>query len=144
LTEPNANVIPPFETITIGEPPREWPVPLLAPRQNRIVVPKMLKVFQGIAFMLPKDWKPGDNLDAASLASFNLTTELYDDLIDIVWMALTRAHPKLTRDEVLDMPTGTAALVATLPTIMRQTGQLKPAAAGVGEATAESHQTGTS
>src|SRR5205814_5465994 len=52
----------------------QWRVPLLAPRQNRIVVPALLA------------------LGAQPQAR-------YDLLLDLVFAALTRAHPQLARDD---------------------------------------------
>lgn len=79
---------------------REWPVPLLAPRQNRIVVPALLSI--------GKD-----------------ATREYELLLDIVFAALTRAHPDLNRDDFEDWPLPLCELREAVPVIARQTGLLK-------------------
>src|SRR5438270_7687216 len=78
----------------------EWPVPLLAPRQNRIVVPALMAL--------------GGEPHAQ-----------YDRLLDIVFAALTRAHASLARDEFENWPIATHELLAALPVIAKQTGLLR-------------------
>lgn len=82
-------------TITIAG--RLWPVPLLAPRQNRIVVPALIEL----------DARPEGH---------------YDRLLDIVFVALTRAHPAITRADFEDWPIAYDELINALPIIARQTG----------------------
>lgn len=122
-TVPNTQLAPPFETIRLAE--QDWPVPLLAPRQNRIVIPKLLAVFKKLLSQLPPEYQLGDKISVNSLASIEITTEQYDDMSEVVWLALTRAHPKLGKDEFLDMPITTAEMSAALMTILKQTGHLK-------------------
>lgn len=76
---------------------RAWPVPLLAPRQNRIVVPLLV----------------------AGRAD-------YDSLSTVVFTALTRAHPALSRREFDEWPMPYYELVDALPVIAQQTGVVKP------------------
>ena len=76
---------------------REWTVPLLAPKQNRVVVPALLRL-------------------ATSGA------EQYDLLLDTVFAALTRASPDIVRDEFEDWPVTTRELLAALPVVAKQTG----------------------
>ncbi|HEX3429546.1 MAG TPA: hypothetical protein VHT03_01560 [Rhizomicrobium sp.] len=76
---------------------KQWCVPLLAPRQNRIVVP---------ALML---------LGARAEKQYEL-------LLDIVFAALTRASPAIAREEFEDWPVATHELVEALPVIAKQTG----------------------
>jgi hypothetical protein len=79
---------------------REWPVPLFAPRQNRIVLPGLLALGDA----------PADQ---------------YRTLCDIVFAALTRAHPQLRRWEFEDWPVATYEMLDALPVIARQTGFLE-------------------
>jgi hypothetical protein len=72
-------------------------VPLLAPRQNRIVLPGILAL--------------GDELVAR-----------YDALCDIIFAALTRAQPQLDRDEFDDWPVATYELLDALPVVAKQSG----------------------
>jgi hypothetical protein len=78
---------------------RDFLVPLLAPRQNRIVLPGLLSM--------------GD-----------IAEEHYDTLCDVAFAALTRAHPQLCRDEFEVWPVATYELIEALPVIARQTGFL--------------------
>jgi hypothetical protein len=77
---------------------REWTIPHLAPRQNRIVVPALMA------------------LD---------TQAQYATLLDIVFAALTRAHPEIVRDELEDWPVALHELMTALPVIAKQTGLLE-------------------
>lgn len=76
---------------------REWRVPLFAPRQNRIVVPALLRLGTAAA-------------------------EQYERLLDIVFAALTRANPGIVRDEFEDWPVTTHEILDALPVIAKQTG----------------------
>ncbi|HEY2446248.1 MAG TPA: hypothetical protein VGI20_10975 [Rhizomicrobium sp.] len=78
---------------------REWEIPILAPRQNRIVLPGLLR---------PRR-EPGAQ---------------YESLLDIVFAALTRAHPWITREEFEDWPIASFELVDAIPVIAKQTGFL--------------------
>jgi hypothetical protein len=78
---------------------RDFPVPLLAPRQNRIVLPGLL--------------------------SMDDTVEKHFDMLcEVVFAALTRAQPHLERDDFEAWPVATYELVEALPVIARQTGFL--------------------
>jgi hypothetical protein len=81
---------------------RSWPVPPLAPRQNRIVVPLLLA---------------GKND--------------YDSLSTMAYAALTRAHPRLSRAQFEDWPIPYYELADAVPVIARQTGLVKPARSAV-------------
>ncbi|HLY07611.1 MAG TPA: hypothetical protein VKR31_17830 [Rhizomicrobium sp.] len=82
-------------TITIAG--RTWRVPLLAPRQNRIVVPALLRLAAN-----PK--------------------ERFERLLDIVFAALTRARPGIVRAEFEDWPIASHELFDALPVIAERTG----------------------
>jgi hypothetical protein len=82
---------------------RAWPVPLLAPRQNRIVVPGLITL----------GTRP---------------EKQYDSLLDIVFAALTRGAPSLAREEFEEWPIATYELLDALPVIAQQTGFLGPPA----------------
>ncbi|HTT84966.1 MAG TPA: hypothetical protein VMF67_15930 [Rhizomicrobium sp.] len=79
---------------------RVWPMPLLAPRQNRIVLPGVVALAQARAGH-------------------------YNTLCDVVFAALTRAHPGLDRREFDDWPIATYELLDALPVIAQQTGFLE-------------------
>ncbi|HLY04272.1 MAG TPA: hypothetical protein VKR31_00845 [Rhizomicrobium sp.] len=80
---------------------QEWPIPPLAPRQNRHVVAALMRM--------------GGDFFAH-----------YGDLVDAVFFALTRAHPDLARSEFEEWPIPVYELTAALPVITKQTGWLKP------------------
>ncbi len=85
-------------TITIAG--REWRIPPLAPRQNRVVLPGLMRLGKEPA-------------------------ERYETLLDIVFAALTRARPSITREEFEDWPIATWELVESIPVIAKQTGLLR-------------------
>lgn len=84
---------------------QEFPIPLMAPRQNRILVPALMRM--------------------KNITKDELTTEQYDDFVLIIATALTRAHPDTTRDDVLDMPITVAEMMLAIPVIAQQTGVVK-------------------
>jgi hypothetical protein len=83
-------------TITLAG--RQWRVPLLAPRQNRIVLPALLTLG---------------------------TTADYALLLDIVLTALTRASPGLDESEFEDAPLPLSELIDALPVVASATGLLE-------------------
>jgi hypothetical protein len=102
----------------------EWALPKLAPRQNRVVVPALLA-------LVPKILRARDDADAAgakggfaALARY-LDTESYDALAGLVFAALTRANPSLTREGFDDMAIDTFELVAAVVPIARAAGLLR-------------------
>lgn len=103
-------------TITLAG--QEWPVPTLAPRQNRVVVPGLLEVIPQIIRAR------SDAPDASGLAQLAryLDTATYDRLAEIVYTALTRANPALSREAFDDLPIGTAELIGALNPIARAAG----------------------
>jgi hypothetical protein len=104
-----------------------YPVPMLVPRQQRIVIPKLLSLMKSMAV--------NGKVDPTGL-----TTEQYDDLLDLVYVALTRGTPDLKRDHFMDMPSTMLELIAAMNTIAEQTGMMKRETAGAasGEAPAGS------
>lgn len=109
-------------TVTLAG--REWPLPKLAPRQNRIVVPALFE-------LVPKILKARDEADAAGeKSSFTtlalyLDTGSYDALASLVFAALTRATPSLTRGEFDDMAIDTFELIAAVVPIARAAGLIR-------------------
>lgn len=110
--------------ITITLAGKEWVLPKLAPRQNRIVVPALLQ-------LVPKILKARDELNAAgakgsfaTLAQY-LDTKSYDTLAGLVFAALTRAHASLTREDFDDMAVDTFELLAAVVPIARAAGLIR-------------------
>ena len=138
MTEPNQAVVPPFEYISLAG--KLWPIPLLGPRQNRIVIPKLMELFKKIFSQLPDGYQIGQPITPEVVAGITVSTAQYDDMIEVVWLALTKAHPKLGKDEFLDWPIPTAELTGSLFIILKQTGHIKVGKSDdpSGEARAES------
>lgn len=112
----------------------EYPVPMLVPRQNRIIGPKLFKLIGAIS------------IGSGVINIGSMTTEIYDDLIDVVFVAATRANPGLKKDDLLDSPISLPELFEALGIVAEQSGLMRKAAAGApapGEARAGTSQTGT-
>lgn len=125
MTEPNTSPdLQDCPKIRIGG--KDWPVPLFAPRQNRKIIPGLMRL-RGL-----KD-------------SPDLSEEQYDDLLGLVYLALTRAHPSLKLEEMMDWPIPGYELMAAFPIIALQTGMVKSKAPGeaVKPGEAQSLPTGT-
>lgn len=106
----------------------EWPVPRLAPRQNRIIEPRIMPLLRAL---YPR-YQEVQKLAAAGQlppADFQLMSEeQYDTALDCIAAALTRAHPTFKRDDLLDMESVTSVqLIAALTVVMQQTGVFVPA-----------------
>jgi hypothetical protein len=112
---------------------REWFVPVLAMRQARIVVPALMRLMPVLQSLQSGEAAP-------------LSEQDYDAILDVVHAALTRAYPRLTREEFLDLPASTPELIAALAVVTRQTGFFKPADGGEdhpGEALGEAAKAST-
>lgn len=143
---PNPN--PPADSEFITLVGQQWPIPPLGIRQNRIVVPKLLALVKTLAPMLAASavLKANPDVDPFALIQhFALSEEQMDMLGDVVYIALTRAHRTLSRDDFLDMPVGLKELAMAFPVIMKQCGFLKPVSeVALGEEAPQgSSQTGT-
>jgi hypothetical protein len=95
---------------------REFFVPLLALRQARIAVPGLLKLMPRLNAIQAR-LGAGDPLGATLLEADDV-----ERMIDVVHAGLSRAHPELSRDDLLDLEAGFAELIAALGVIARQTG----------------------
>jgi hypothetical protein len=105
--------IPP--TVTLGG--QVFAVPPLAARQNRVIDPLILNLIPFLAS------SRGDN----ALGVTALTTEQYDALQEICYVAITRASPKFTREQFLDLPVSLQEMIVAFPVIAQQTGLFKAA-----------------
>jgi hypothetical protein len=106
---------------------REFFIPALSLRQSRIVVPGLLKLLPRLNAIQARIGA-GDPLGAALLEQDDL-----DLMIDVVHAGLSRAHPDLTRDDLLDLEAGFADLAGALAIIAKQTGLFAPAETTPGE-----------
>lgn len=110
---------------------KTFPIPMLAPRQSRKLVPFAFKM--------------GSYLNNTS----GLEETDFDEMIGMIAVGLSRTRPDKTvpelTEELMDMPITLDEMQAALQTIFEQTGVVKRVAAGdqSGEAAAGSSQTGT-
>ena len=97
VTDPNV----PF--VVVGG--KKWPVPPLAPRQNRIIIPLAMK--------------------NSSINPADVSPEQLDTIYEIVFQGLTRAHPTLTRDEFMDMATDLEDMMNGFNVVLQQTRMMR-------------------
>lgn len=128
MTEPNPLFLD-GTTPTVTLAGKDWPVPMLAPRQNRHVVPAIIKLGPKFANL--------GNLKTVSSVYARVDEDVYGALLDACFWALRRAHPAMERDEFEDMPVTTNELMLALPVIAQQTGMIKKATAAEAAAAGE-------
>ncbi len=122
--KPNSELVSPgCPIITLAG--REWFVPVLAMRQNRIVVPALMR-------LLPV-------LGAIESSPTALSADALESLITIAHAALTRAYPSLTMEDFLDLTISPLELIAAINIIGRQAGALKEKAAAPDEQKGEAN-----
>jgi hypothetical protein len=99
------------------------------------IAPLSLRQILAIADHVPK---------LSGITAETMSGERLTPLAEVLWHGLRRAHPKLTRDEFLDLPIPLGELVAALPVVIEQAGGRKaddpppipPSQAGEGRVTA--------
>lgn len=111
MLEPNQKLIDEGNPCIIlgGE---RYPIPPLAPKQNRVAVP-VIKSFISRGLKESEEFLSG--LDEAGM----------DDLIKIVFTALSAGH-NITMPEFESMPMATIEMTRAVDTIMQQTGIFLP------------------
>ena len=102
----------------------EWPVPRLAPRQNRVVVPALLRLIPRILAARAESVAAQEG-NLAYLSRF-MDESTYEQLAAVAYTALTRANPELKRSDFDEMPIDTLELIASISVIARQSGLLHP------------------
>lgn len=95
---------------------KDYDIPQLAPRQQRIVVPAIMSMTNIM----------GSSDDFMK----SMNTDQYDKLLDLVFVACTRALPTLKKDDFLNMEITVRELLDAIPVIMQQTGIVKAVPAG--------------
>lgn len=80
------------------------------------VAPLSLRQILAIADHVPK---------LSGVTAETMSGERLMPLAEVLWHGLRRAHPKLTRDEFLDLPIPLGELVAALPVVIEQAGGQK-------------------
>ena len=77
------------------------------------IAPLSLRQILAIADHVPK---------LSGITAETMSGERLTPLAEVLWQGLRRAHPKLTRDEFLDLPIPLGELVAALPVVIEQAG----------------------
>lgn len=94
-TAPNAILLDRTDKIpVIRIDGKDWPVPAFAPKQNEVIVPLLFEIWPKLNLIRQAGRDGimdalGQVLDAAAI----------QNLYTCIFVALTRAHPDLTRDE---------------------------------------------
>lgn len=128
MTEPTTTFAGECKFMTLAG--KKWPVPVLGPRYNRVLVPLLNRIFAG----------------AVTDGKLVMSTENYDAMNEVVFTALSKLHKDMTMDDFLDLPATHPELITALFVAVEQTGLEIRQKAGVptpGEAQAESQSTGT-
>jgi hypothetical protein len=99
---------------------KDWPVPKLAIKQNRIIDPLIIRILP--VFKL---WQTDQ--EAAVL---QMCEKEYDNLITVCLEAVRRAAPALTKDEFMELQITLPEMIAAFPVIAKQTGLIKEAKPG--------------
>jgi hypothetical protein len=120
VTEPNKQALDGF-TPTIEFGGKQWPIPKLAIKQLRLIRDKLVCLADK---MVNKNATMGD-----------LTADDTDALATILFVALTRAHPTLTREEFDEIGTDELELVTAFFVVLAQANGVSKRAAAAGEAT---------
>jgi hypothetical protein len=135
MTDP-ADYPPDTPTVTLAG--QAWPIPELAIRQLRVVRRPLIDLTDAIA---------ATESETTGERVMKLSTAQYEAMVDIVYQGLTRAHPKLAREEFLDMPATDMEIFQAFLVVRSQSGLFVAApqteARPPGEAAAESSPTGT-
>jgi hypothetical protein len=106
-------------TVTLaGE---QWPIPMLAIKQNRIVCPLILKVAPSVQM------KDGVSLEGLAKT---ITPELFENLASLTFVALTRAHKDMTMAAFDEMEITIFELMGAFPVIAAATGIVRMAKPG--------------
>lgn len=86
-----------------------WKVPMLSARQNRLIDPLMIR-------LLPLFTQKAEK------GVPSLSNEDYESLQEIIFQAISKASPDLTREQFLELPVTLAEMMTALPIIAEQTG----------------------
>ncbi|MGB6536634.1 MAG: hypothetical protein WBF58_11810 [Xanthobacteraceae bacterium] len=98
---------------------RDESIDLAAARPVRLagrdfyIAPLSLRQILAIADHVPK---------LSGITAEAMSGERLLPLAEVLWQGLRRAHPKLSRDEFLDLPIPLGELVSALPVVIEQAG----------------------
>lgn len=87
------------------------------------IAPLSLRQILAIADHVPK---------LSGITAETMSGERLTPLVEVLWQGLRRAHPRLTRDEFLDLPIPLGELISALPVVIEQAGG-KQVEMGAGE-----------
>lgn len=122
---------------------QSYPVPKMAVKQLRVLLPKALKLMSSLGPMMQaamglKNESIPVEERVKFLGELSLTEENFDLLLDIVQIGVSRGTKDFTRESMEELVIELPELMAALPVILAQTG-MAPAPGGggtpVGEAT---------
>ena len=108
---------------TIALAGREWSLPVLAVRQNRVVVPLLLELVPAMAEAYRTARSDGAAIDR--LALLKALAPRYEAMCTVCFTALTRANPDFARAEFDELPIDTEDLIAAMVPIARAAGVLR-------------------
>lgn len=108
-------------TIMLGG--RQFHIPKLAIKQNRVVVSSLGKILPLVAMfesmvVTGADGKP--TIDMQRMLSMKIEDETWGLVLNSVYAACTRGQPEFTRDEFDDMPIGNDEILMAIPVVMMQ------------------------
>ena len=116
------------EVITLGGVQRF--VPVLAMRQNRVVVPLMMQVLPVIEAASVRENAAGERImPSAEIGLRMFNGETIEAMSTMVFVALTRAY-EISADDFLDEAISVQELAEAMPAIVKQTRFFRPASEG--------------
>ncbi len=118
LCESNSEKIKGEATVRLAQ--KDWAVPMLSVRQNKVIDPIILSMLPVFA-----EW---NNDKFAALQKIG--ADHYDRLLEMTFHAIHKASPTLSRDEYQDFSITLPELIAAFPIIAQQTGIFSRDASG--------------
>lgn len=129
MIAPDKSLLEDPSVLTIELGGERWPVPKLAPRQNEVVVPILLRLIPKLTEVV-RGQAPGQHVSNLAVLGKVLNEENMHDLYTVIFHSLQRGHKAMTRDEFDDLPIGALDAVNAVMTIARQTGVIRTARPG--------------
>ncbi len=150
MSEENKTV-PNQQLIDLGAPTiklggQSWPIPHLSPKQMRVLLPLLLALIPKISNSYSEvEVDGGGTKSVADMSKLAVTFKDggLDNIYTIIFLALTKGHPKLTKEEFdSEFTIGTFEMIDALLVIGLQTGAMRTVRKGeavpMGEAAAAS------
>lgn len=114
---------------------KQWPIPMLVPRQLRNCRRQIIDLTDAIAPDVPLA-QEGDAAGLAAVAESTgdkvmaMTNSQWERLQEAVYWGLTRAHPTMTMEEFLDMPSTDGDMFKAFLVVRTQSGIYTPVKEG--------------